>query len=1372
MALAWSLVLAIAHPGESAGRELLANGSFEGTLSGWAGERATLSLVSGGAIGSQAARVTEAGSAFGIVTSPAPVRPSAAGVEYAANAFVRSSLANRQICLQIRELSSSSSVVGSAQSCRVATSGWARFDEVRYVSRGGASLEVRMYQATARKRGDRFDVDGVSLLDLSQDTTPPETTIDSGPASTTSETTATFQFRSSEPGSTFQCRLDASTWAACTSPRQYSGLAAGAHRFEVRAIDPAGNVDATPAVWEWTVVVPGPAPDTAIASGPSGTVRTNSPTFAFTSDRAAATFECSLDGSAWAACTSPRTVHVGAGRHTFRVRAVDGGTVDPTPAERTWWSDGLVQNGNFEMPVEGWARQGTYEVAGWKGYNASLSVVAGGVAGPGAGRVTRSSGDYSAYTSPKPVNSSVAGRTYVATGWTRSVTPGKTVCLRIREFNGPWEFSDRKIVGGAQSCLTTTSSWQAFAPVSYQASRDGNEIEVLVYQATPGAEGDSFDVDGIALDDGTPDPVLPEHAGDPVLLATADVASCWSSGDESVARLLDTTPGVIAIAGDTEQNYGSAEEYRDCYDPAWGRHKHRTRPAVGDHEYRTPGAAGYFDYYGPSVGEPNKGWYSYDLGDWHIVVLNSNCTIVPCGPGSEQLEWLERDLAANAKDCTAAYFHHPRWSSGQLHGDQRQVAPFWDVLYKYAVDFVWGGNDHTYQRYAKQNPAGQADPRGIRQFVVGTGGTMHYKLGTARPNLEVMHTGTFGVLKLTLRSGSYHWQFLPQEGKTFTDSGSTACNPLPGGGGGGDTTPPTVALTAPADGATVSGTVTLSADASDNVGVSRVEFLVNGAVVGTATSAPYSVSWDSRTVANGQATIRARATDTAGNTALSDPRSVSVQNAGDPPPAPETTIDSGPSSPTTSTSATFAFSSNVSGATFECSLDGAAWAACTSPHSYSGLAPGEHTFRVRAVSGGTADATPAAWTWTIQEEQPPPSGENLLPNGSFEGTLDGWYGHRATLTLVGEAADGQHAARVAADGAQSYSIVTAPRPVSPTDAGAVFRAAAAVRTATAAGKTFCVRVREFASNGSQLGTAQSCVVASAGWTRVPELSYTAVGGHSLDLYAYQAGTVASGDSFDLDAVVLTRSGGGGGGGEPVPPETTIHSGPSSPTTETSATFSFGSDTAGSTFECSLDDGAWVPCSSPRTVSGLAVGDHVFRVRAIGPAGTPDPTPAEWRWTVQAPPPPPPSSNLLANGSFESGLDGWYGYRASVSLVGDAADGAQAARVAASGTSSYSLVTSPRPVSPTEAGTVFRTSASLRSASAVGKTFCLRVREYSSSGALLGSAQSCLAATASWARFPEVSYTAVGGHSLDLYVYQSTATASGDSFDVDAIVLTR
>jgi hypothetical protein len=264
----------------------------------------------------------------------------------------------------------------------------------------------------------------------------------------------------------------------------------------------------------------------------------------------------------------------------------------------------------------------------------------------------------------------------------------------------------------------------------------------------------------------------------PQLLAAGDIADC-TPGAEQTATLLDDLRGTVTPLGDTAYPSGTYEDFANCYDPTWGRHKHRTRPAVGNHEYDTAGAVPYWEYFGDAAGEPGQGWYSYDLGSWHIVVLNGNCSEVGgCSEGSPQYEWLREDLAANPSLCTAAYWDTPRYSSGQRHGNDLNFIPFWQALYEHGVEFVMGGNDHHYERFAPQTPYGDLDlTDGIRQFVVGTGGRFLRPLtDTPPPNGETRDNTTHGILRVGLLDESYEWEFVPVEGGTYTDSGSTGCH--------------------------------------------------------------------------------------------------------------------------------------------------------------------------------------------------------------------------------------------------------------------------------------------------------------------------------------------------------------------------------------------------------------------------------------------------------------------------------------------------------------------------------------------------------------------------------------------------------------------
>ena len=272
-------------------------------------------------------------------------------------------------------------------------------------------------------------------------------------------------------------------------------------------------------------------------------------------------------------------------------------------------------------------------------------------------------------------------------------------------------------------------------------------------------------------------PAPPPAPADPVLVGAGDIASCKEDGDEQTAALLDTIDGTVFTLGDNVYPSGTPKQFRACYDPTWGRHKARTRPVPGNHDYRTPGAAGYFHYFGEAAGDPTSGNYSYDLGTWHIIVLNSNCSdIGGCGPGSRQEKWLRADLAAHPAPCAAAMWHHPRYSSAE-HGDDTDMRHLWRILYEAGVEVALSGHDHTYERFAPQDADGRTDlDRGIRQFVVGTGGKERYEFEKIDTGSEVRNNKTFGVLKLTLHPDFYDWEFVPVAGSTFTDKGSWKCH--------------------------------------------------------------------------------------------------------------------------------------------------------------------------------------------------------------------------------------------------------------------------------------------------------------------------------------------------------------------------------------------------------------------------------------------------------------------------------------------------------------------------------------------------------------------------------------------------------------------
>jgi acid phosphatase type 7 len=286
-----------------------------------------------------------------------------------------------------------------------------------------------------------------------------------------------------------------------------------------------------------------------------------------------------------------------------------------------------------------------------------------------------------------------------------------------------------------------------------------------------------------------PPPPPPPPGGDPVIAAAGDIAcdpdpvnepyyndgngTATNCRQKYTAPLLAGSDAVLTLG---DESYGYVNAFETVYDPTWGQYRPITHPIPGDHDYDSGNIDRYAAYFGAAAGEAGKFYYSFDVGSWHVIALNSNCAIVSCAAGDPQAVWLRADLAAHSNVCTIAYWHHPHFTDGPHVPDDGggSTQPFWDALYAAHADVVLHGNDHNYQRWSRIDASGLPAPDGIREFVVGTGGKSHTTPTGA--GAEVRDGDTFGVLDLTLHEGSYDWQFVPEPGATFTDQGSDTCS--------------------------------------------------------------------------------------------------------------------------------------------------------------------------------------------------------------------------------------------------------------------------------------------------------------------------------------------------------------------------------------------------------------------------------------------------------------------------------------------------------------------------------------------------------------------------------------------------------------------
>jgi hypothetical protein len=351
--------------------------------------------------------------------------------------------------------------------------------------------------------------------------------------------------------------------------------------------------------------------------------------------------------------------------------------------------------------------------------------------------------------------------------------------------SGRWlEFDVTQLAaGGTSVTLALATSGETNVAIAAKEGGEANAPRLVVETGQGGA----------VAPPGTSNPTETETvpSGPPAVIAAVGDIACdpetenFNGGrgteencrERHVARVIaDANVDAILTLGDTQYEENTDEQYAKSFDKSWGFLKPLIRPVPGNHEYLTEDAAGYFRYFGSAAGDPDKGYYSYDLGAWHVLALNSECSAIDgCEQGSSQERWLRQELSNHTNSCVLAYWHHPRFSSGQ-HGNAEQMESIWNLLVKARADVVLAGHNHSYERFRPLDQKGNPSPTGVQEFVVGTGGKNHYPFTyPPLPGLAVRNADTYGALIMTLHPTGYDWEFIPERGGSFSDSGSAEC---------------------------------------------------------------------------------------------------------------------------------------------------------------------------------------------------------------------------------------------------------------------------------------------------------------------------------------------------------------------------------------------------------------------------------------------------------------------------------------------------------------------------------------------------------------------------------------------------------------------
>jgi hypothetical protein len=1059
-----------------------------------------------------------------------------------------------------------------------------------------------VYQVLARVRDAAGNTTDSAKRTVTIDNTAPQTSIASGPANPTNATSATFSFTASEVGSSFECRLDGGAWTACVSPRSYAGLGEGAHGFEVRATDPVGNTDATPATRAWVVDLT--APETAIGSAPASPTNATSATFSFTSTESGSTFECRLDGGAWAGCASPRSYSALAdGSHGFEVRATDpAGNVDGSPAAHAWLVDTTAPDTTITSAPAGptsstsagfafTASEGgaTFECrldGGAWGVCSSPTVYSGLAEGMHLFEVRALDGIANADATP------------AAHAWTVDLTAPQTT-----------------ITAGPASPTNATSgsfSFTAGEPGStFECRLDGGAWEPCVSPRAFGGLGEgphAFEAratDPAGNTDATP--------------ATASWLVDTSAPETAITSApTDPTNATSASFSFTSTESGSMFECR-LDGGAWASCT-APRAFAGLTEVPHTFDVRATDPAGNTDPDPATRSWTVDL-----TAPETTITATPADPS----KLTDASFSFSASDAASTF--ECRLDTGPWAGCTSPTA---------LSDLSAGSHNFAVRA---TDPAGNVDASPAAYSWVVDLTPPETSIGSAPENPTNATSASFSfaagetgsTFECRLDGGAWEPCSSPQAYTGLADGAHAFEVRATDAAGNVDQTPATHAWTvdktppappvieSPAEGSiNATGTVTLSGTAEPGALVQVFEGAVSQGT--TTTSSGGAWSWTLTSVADGSHTYTATARDAAGNTSgVSNARVVMVDTT-----APNTVLTTGPIGATPSTSATFTFAADDATATFECRLDGGVWASCSSPRSYTGLAEGTHTFEVRATDpGGNTDPSPATRTWTV-DTTPPATPAITSP-------ADGATSATATLTVSGTAEPGSIVELF--DGATSKGVTAA------TSGGTWSKAVPGLADGS---HTFTAVATDAAGNTSGVSNARTVVIDTSAPDTSIESGPSDPSAATATTFALTADEPGAGFECRLDGgawlacsspatyeslaegphAFEARAVDAAGNTDASPaswswvvdataPETTIDSSPTDPTTETDAAFTFSADDASATFECRLDGGEWAACASPETLTGLAVGAHVFEVRAVDPAGNADAVPAAHAWTV-------------------------------------------------------------------------------------------------------------------------------------------------------------